>query len=257
MASVGLTNGVYLRCDSFDVEAAPVATITLLHKSLPDDVWSSMILAQQTHWVQAFENVQVATRLAPGEPWPADARLSDRWTEPDGGRLVVDRRKLYIWYRKRLGDLPVFKTDRNRSAGMKALINNSATFDHRKEALRTDVPCNDVTRQVSDAVVHRWHKMCDRLRARPGRARVGETILDGSAKKVSALQPRKGPLHTHPGMVQADSPETFHWLVLNSSVVVVAFVRQLAEKHDPDSVLPPTPSYLPFSFCKYFTGRRQ
>ena len=236
MATVGLTNGVYMKCDSFDTEAAPVATMTLLHKSLPNDVWGAMILQQQKHWVKKYPRVQVARRLPPDEPWPVSARLSDRWTDPDGVRSVIDERPVYIWLHKLSGDLPVFKASRNRLSGMKALVNHSSTFDHRKQPLITDVPCNDVTRQVSDAVVRKWTQMCARLRSRPGNDRVGDTFINGSTRKVSGLQPRKGPLHSHPNMIQADSGEAFHSLALNSAVVVVNFVREIVERHDPDSV---------------------
>ena len=242
---MGLTNGVYLRCDSFDTAAAPMATMTLLHKSLPDKVWGSMILQQQTHWVHKYDDVQVAHRLQPDEPWPVDVRLSDRWTGPDGVRSVIYRQPVYVWIHKTGGDLPVFKASRNRSSGMKALINCSSTFDHRKGPLKPDIPCNDATRQVSDAVVRKWHTMCSDLQGRTGRDVVGSKHINDTGKKISALQPGPGALHTMPGMVQADSPEMFHHVVLNNCVVVINFVRELIEKHDPDSVL----SFVSFYFC--------
>ena len=225
-----------MRCDSFDTKDKPVATITLLHKSLPSSVYGAMIMQQQTHWAESCDGVQCARRLAPAEEWPADTRLSDRWTHCNGGRYAIDERPVYIWYRKRTGDLPVFKEDRSRSSGMKALINCSLTFDHRKQPLQVDIPVNDAMRHVSDAVINKWEAMCEDLRSRDGRHRVGATLLKGPAKKVSALQPKRGTLHTMPSAIQTNCPETWHHIVLNSCVVLINFAREIAEQYDPESV---------------------
>ena len=239
-----------MRCDSFDHDDSPVATITLLHKSLPAKVYGAIILKQQKAWVHKCEGgVQCARRIPSAGPWPAYARLSDRWTHHNGHRYVIDSRPLYIWIHKRVGDLPVFKEDRSRSSGMKALLNCAYTFDHRKQPLDTKVPCTDATRHVSDAVVKKWSDMCATLAGRSGNDRVGDKWLDGTAKKVTALQPRPAILHTMPGMIQVDSPEPWHLVVLNSAVVIANFARELVEQHDPDSV-------RPFLVLYYFSSQK-
>ena len=78
--------------------------------------------------------------------------------------------------------------------------------------------------------------MCKDLASRPGNQRVGKTLLGETGRKVSALRQTRGALYTMPVMVQNNSPEVWHHIVLNSSVVLLNFVREAIGRHDPDCV---------------------
>lgn len=232
---MGLTNGVYLSCLSFGSRVPPIVTTTLLAGELPSLVFGKMLTREQETWVESYD-FEFPRPLRQGEQWALETRLSDRIQHPDGCRYVVEARKGYIMFADGLGDLPVFKELRGRVWGTSAHAGCALTFDHRKGPLVTDVPVTDVTRHVSDQFLVNWGNMCEDLRARRGRQRIGETRLAGPAKTLSGTHPKLPDLHPWPVGWQFNTPDFMHCAVLNGCVHLTGFVREEVEKVDKESV---------------------
>ena len=108
-ASYGMTNGVYASCSSFGTVARPMATLTLLHSSIPLSVIGDIMREQQQLWV-GHHNFEFAYHFPGDAPWPRDVAFPDRIQHPNGRRYVVQgERSGYIFWGTGQGDLPVYR----------------------------------------------------------------------------------------------------------------------------------------------------
>lgn len=124
-AALGLTNGVYACCKSFRTADDPIATLAMLHGSIPTSVIGAIINEQQELWVSPH-TFEVAEKLAPGERWPRHVKFADRVRHPNGHRyMVMQNREGHIFYGEGQADLPVFKE--NSAHHRKLYSHNSVT----------------------------------------------------------------------------------------------------------------------------------
>ena len=108
-AAYGLTNGVYASCESFKTVKRPMATLMLLHSSMPLSVVGDVLREQQRLWV-AEHRVEFAKKLPRGARWPREVAYADRITHHDGERYVVQlNRSAWIHWSRGQGDLPVYR----------------------------------------------------------------------------------------------------------------------------------------------------
>ena len=104
-----MTNGVYASCESFKTCTRPIATLMLLHSSLPVSVVGDILREQQELWVEDF-SFEFALRLPRDARWPREVAFADRVDHHDGERYIVQlSRKGYVHWRRGQGDLPVYK----------------------------------------------------------------------------------------------------------------------------------------------------
>jgi len=232
--SRGQTNGLYARSPSFKTKRRPIATLTLMSGILPTKVATSIILGQQKSWRQRY-TTEVAVELAAGAPFPDDVHPDDRVTHPDHGRrFIMPVRPWDLQYFKIEGDLPVYKELRGRIYGMRAIIASAQTFDPKESPVDNDgVPVNDASRYVNDAIMHAWGSMCDEIRQRKGRHRLGEKKwLDGKMKKISGLHPKIPDFHPFPVAWMATAPDGPHAVDLNSGVHTLWFLKEEIKAFD-------------------------
>ena len=231
-AAYGLTNGIYLSSKSFKTVKRPIATVSLVHSSIPDTVIGSILREQQEGWVGAHM-FEFAERLPTGHHWPAEIPFADRIEHPNHNRYVIRaRRRGYVFYGSGQGDLPVYKESRNRIHGPSALLGSAHTFDPRKGALNTDVPCVDVSRHVCDSIVEHWARMCGMLRARPGADKVAHRLVAVIGYTATGMMHTAPALRPHPVSWQWISPDLAHSVMLNSAVSLLWFVKEMAMKVD-------------------------
>ena len=230
----GLTNGVYLSCKSFRTAKRPIATVTLMHSSLPLSVIGTILREQQNLWVgeHAFEFPE---RLQAGALWPRDVPFADRIEHPNRHRYAIrGERRGYAFYGEGQGDLPVFREAKHRIHGSNALLGSALTFAPRKAALDTHMPSVDVSRHVCDAIIDHWTRMCGVMRSRVGAAKVGLNLLasGGAGYKTSGIQHTQPALRPQPLSIQWMSPDLAHCVGLNSAVACLYFVKEMAMKTD-------------------------
>ena len=246
-ATRGLTNGVYVSCTSFRTLQSPVATVALLHNSLPTRVIAHMFTWQQPEWLHRHE-MEVACKLNPGEDWPRGVGFCDRVEHPDGSRYYVVAPGAYVWLNKGIGDLPVFKECLHRIHGPTALLGSSFTFEPRQGPLVTSPPSNDARRRVSDAAVTRWSRMLDALRTRAGADKIGQKFMM-TAKTVAGITPAAPDFGNYPRTWVWDIPEGLHCMALNNATSVLFLLKVTAKTFDPQLVrILPYP-VDPTSFC--------
>ena len=255
-ASHAQTNGLYVRSESFAVERRPLGTLSLMHGGLPSKAFATIITRQQPTWLKRFA-MQFPVVVPEGQPWPAASHVDDRVEHVDGRRYVIQpRRSVDLFFDLFISDLPVYKEVRGRVYGLSGIIASAQTFDPKNSPVdNRGLPCNDVSRFASTELVKRWGRMCEQLRARTGKRRIGEKKwLQGAFVKTTGMHPKVPDFAAYPLAFFAPSPEWWHIVVLNSGVHLLWFVKQEIKVHDQHMVH--LFSFLIENNCLHEVGRR-
>ena len=230
---MGLTNGVYASCRSFKTVKEPIATLSLVHASIPTNVIGVFMREQQAGWLGEHK-FEFAERLPAGAEWPRAVPCVDRIDHPNGGRYIIrESRPGYSFWGRGQADLPVYKECRHRIHGPRALLGSAHTFAPRLGALDSDMPCIDVSRHVNDTITTRWSAMCRAMLSREGGDKVADRLVKVTAYMVSGIQVSAPALAPNPQAWQFISPDLAHAVGLNIGVSLLGFVKEIALKTDP------------------------
>ena len=151
----------------------------------------------------------------------------------DGNRYLVVKKNFNVLLVGCPVDLPVYKLLRNRVGGTSALCGNAQTFDHKDAPLDARIPAYDARRHVSDGIVLKYAEAAQRLKPRN---KIGSTLLKGSFRTISGLQPRIPIMHPVPTAVVDMIPEYVHAFLQNFTVTTNKIIKEKLKKIDKNLV---------------------